>query len=138
MFSMQFAKFIFHIAADIRSVTTGMKLWDLTFRIDRSHVFGTLQFETLDRHEKIQMQAHFYTTSLISINPLTHEATFYRELESDTPLGDYAVSEYMRQINGSLRCDQSLTFCVYHTQSSSRELTEEGQIYLWQSRPIPT
>ena len=82
-----------------------MKLWDLTFRIDRNHVFGTLQFETLDRYEKIQMQAYFYTTSLISINPLTHKATFYRKLESDTPLGDYAVSEYMRQINESLRCN---------------------------------
>ena len=55
IFSMQFTKFIFHIAADIRSVTTGMKLWDLTFRIDRNHVFGTLQFETLDRHDITQI-----------------------------------------------------------------------------------
>lgn len=106
MLSVQLAQFVFRMVADIRSVSTRMKLWDLTFRVDRNNVFGTLQFETRDRHEKIQMEGYFYTSSFISTHPRTNEATFYRRLESEIPLPDYTVREYMEQINESLRCVQ--------------------------------
>lgn len=99
---MQLAQFIFRVSADIQSVSSGMKLWDLTFRIDRNHIFGTLQFETRDRHEKIQMEGNFYTSSLIATDPTTHETTFYRELWG-SPLPNRAVSTYIQQINKSLR-----------------------------------
>lgn len=97
------AQFIFNVSADIWAVSAGMKLWDLTFRVDHNHVFDTLQFETQVRHEKIQVEACFLTSSFISTDPSTHEFTFYHEL-SESSLSDHMVSTYMRQINESLRC----------------------------------
>ena len=79
-----------------------MKLWDLTFQIDRNNIFGTLQFETQDRHEKIQIEGNFYTSSLIATDPTTHEMTFYCELWGSLLLS-HTVSTYIQQINKSLR-----------------------------------
>jgi len=101
--AVQLAQVIFCVSEGVRSVSTGMKLWDLTFRVDRNHVFGALQFETRDRHEKIQMEGHFYASSRISTDRTTHEVTFYREM-SGSPLPDRVVSTYMRQISKTLRC----------------------------------
>jgi hypothetical protein len=108
MLAVQLAQFVFHISATIRSVSSNTKLWDLTFRVDRNHVFGALQFETKDRHERIQMQGHFYTSSLISTDPTTRKTTFYHEL-SGLSLPDHAVSTYVRKINESLRSVQFFT-----------------------------
>ena len=102
MLSMQLARFVLHVSADIWSIAEGLKLWDLTFRVDHNHVFGTLQFETRDRHLKIQMEGNFFTNSLIAIDPDTNNAIFYREL-TGISIPDRAVSTYMRQINKSIR-----------------------------------
>ena len=99
---MQLARFVLRVSADIRSVAEGLKLWDLTFRVDHNHVFGTLQFETRDRHLKIQMEGNFFTNSLIAIDPDMNNAIFYREL-TGISIPDRAVSTYMRQINKSIR-----------------------------------
>ena len=106
MLAVQLARFVFQVSADVQSVSAGLKLWDLTFRVDHNNVFGALQFETLSKHEKIQMEGHFYTSSLTAIHLLTHEVMFYCEL-SGTPLPDYTVSMYIQQINRSLRFVQS-------------------------------
>lgn len=103
MLAVQLAQFIIHVSADIQSVSMGLRLWDLTFRTDRNNIFGVLQFETRSRHEKIQMEGRFYTSSLMVGHPRTHEVTFYHEL-SGTPLPVDTVDTYMRQINKSLRC----------------------------------
>ena len=105
MLAVQLAQFVFRVSADIQSVSTGLRLWDLTFRADRNNIFGALQFETRSRHEKIQMEGRFYTSSLAVRHPHTHEITFYHEL-SGTSLPADTVDTYMRQINKSLRCVQ--------------------------------
>ena len=109
MLAVQLARFTFHVSTSIRSISPSFKLWDLTFRIDYNHVFGTLQFETRDRHEKNQMEGHFCTNSFISTDPTTNETTFYYEL-SGSPLPSRAVSTYVEQINKSLRYVQLFVF----------------------------
>lgn len=52
MLAVQLADFCFAIVAHIQTVSTGIELWDLTFRVDRNRVLGTLQFETRSGHEK--------------------------------------------------------------------------------------
>jgi len=111
MLAVQLAQFVFCVTTDIQSVSAGMKLWDLTFRVDRNHIFGALQFETWDRHEKIQMRGKFYTDSLIATDPTTNEAIFYYEL-TGRPLPYRAVSTYVQQINRSLRYVQFRTLHI--------------------------
>lgn len=115
MLAVHLAKFFFTMAAHVRAVSTNIKLWDLTFRVDPNYVFGTLQFETRSRHEKVQADAYFCMDSLIASHPLTEDAIFYREL-SGLHLPDHAVIAYITQINWCLR-----------------DLTESGEIYEWQS-----
>ncbi|KAF9777380.1 hypothetical protein BJ322DRAFT_1059306 [Thelephora terrestris] len=109
---VQLAQFVLRVSADISAVSGGLKLWDLTFRIDHNHVFGTLQFETRDRHEKIQMEGNFLSSSYISLDPDTNDAVFYRELGGDS-LPSRAVSTHMQQINDSLRHVLSLCSTQY-------------------------
>lgn len=102
LLAMQLALFILTVSADIQSVATGLKLWDLTFRADHNNVFGTLQFETQSRHKKIQMEGRFYPSSYSVLHPHTNEVTFYYEF-SGTPISPHTVNTYMQQINRSLR-----------------------------------
>ena len=101
--AVQLAHFIFRASGDIRSFLAGARLWDLTFRVDRNNVFGALQFKTLSRHEKIQMEGKFYTSSFTTLLPLSREVAFYRTL-SGTPLPTDTVDTYIQDINKSLRC----------------------------------
>ena len=60
MLAVQLTQFILSISADVQSVSPSIKLWDLTFRVDQMHVFGSLQFEMRDRHEIIQLLHHHH------------------------------------------------------------------------------
>lgn len=102
MVAVQLAQFISRVTAEIRSISTGLRLWDLTFRADHQNVFGALQYETRSRHEKLQMEGRFYTSSLTVLHPHTNEITFYYE-SSGTPFPAHMVNEYVRQIDRSLR-----------------------------------
>ena len=98
----QLARFFLHVSADIRSVADGVKLWELTFWVDNNHVFGTLQFETRDRHQKLEIEGFFYTNSLIATDPNTKDVIFYRDF-AETSVPDRAVFTYMGQIREILK-----------------------------------
>lgn len=100
--AVQLAQFIFHVATDLRSFSNGITLWELTFRVDRKHILGALQFETRDRHQKIQAEAHIWNDSFLATNPITREIISYQMLPR-IQICDHAVSTHMRQINRSLR-----------------------------------
>ena len=100
--AVQLAQFITSVSADVQSVSSSIKLWDLTFQVDQNHIFSCLQFKTRDRHEIIQMKGHFYTMTIVTTNPTTNKTTFYYEF-SGFLLSDHAVSTYVRQINNGLR-----------------------------------
>lgn len=89
----------------------GLKLWDLTFWVDHYHIFGSLQFKNWDRHQKIQMEGHFYTSNLISIDPNMNNVVFYHKL-TWILIPDHTVSMYMQLINNCLRY---VLFCTLHT-----------------------
>jgi hypothetical protein len=112
MLAVQFARFVVCVSTNFQSRHSGMKLWDLTFRVDDNHIFGLLQFETRDRHEKIQVAGHFYIGSFISTDPITHETTFYHEF-SGSRLPDRVVSTYIQQIDRSLKYVQFPTPSIY-------------------------
>lgn len=99
---MELAQFILKISTDIRSISNGIQLWDLTFRVDRRHILGALQFETRDRHQKIQAEAYIWMDDLTSIDPVTYEVTSYRVL-SGLQISDQAVSTHVRQIGRALK-----------------------------------
>jgi len=132
MLAVKLAMFVFNIAANVRAISTGIKLWDLTFRVDRNYIFGTLQFETRSRHKKVEAEAYFCTNSLFVSDPDTQDVIFYRE-SSGLHLSDHAVSAYMTQINWCLRyvffhCYTRLVLTQFR-----RDLTESGLMYEWQS-----
>ena len=89
-----------------------MYLWDLTFRVDHSHVLGTLQFETQDRHAKVQVEAQVWMDSWSSIDPVTQAFTSYQVLLG-LDISDHAVSNYMQLINRVLRYVRLSTSLIY-------------------------
>ena len=101
-----------------------MELWDLTFRIDRNHVLGTLQYETRDRHVKIQMEAHVWIDDYAAIDPFTNEVISYQEL-SGLQLCNHGVSTHMRQINRSLQYAQLSISCLLAFLLSVKQRTDE-------------
>lgn len=111
MVAVQLAQFLFRVSADVRNVSSGMKLWDLTFRADQNHIHGALQFETQDRHETIQMEGRFCTSCFHATDPISDDTMFYHEF-TGSPLPNRAVSTYMLQIHESLRYVQPLALCT--------------------------
>jgi hypothetical protein len=109
--AVELSQFIFQVSDDIASISTGIELWDLTYRVDQNHVLGVLQFETRCRHEKIQIEGKFYTESRIATNIRTLESTFYLTSGLEGPLSTYVVDELMGYINSSIRYVQ---FYIFH------------------------
>lgn len=123
-FAVQLALFIRHICAEVKDVSTSIKLWDLTFRIDDTNAFGTLQFETRVKHDKVHMECRFLSSSMIVSHPHLFDITFYRELSGNALPGD-AVSTYLRHINDSIRyVGPNHIYCLLLTtsQRSDRRL----------------